>query len=468
VLAWVPATVGVALAAPPAPGDWPQFQGSADHLGISADDVPPPLRQLWRFDPGDETGVSGAAIGSDMAVVVAKGAVYAVDVADGAERWSVHRQEGPIAAPAVGEAGGHTLAVFTEGAKRDEAAVVAVDAVTHGEVWRHSLEDVSVSGVTIDGDLVLLGDRRGRLYGFDLATGDPTEWSPVGLGARIDGQPAVSDGEVFVVTRDHTSGEVQVVTVDEGDGKHDTLFKPGLAAGTASIPTVSGNRVLFGMGSEQLVHAVDRTSGGELWSARTRDSFSSLASPAVADGRLFVVSTTASDCALYALDETDGTKLWDFQFQAASIWSSPVVASGTVYLGLDDGRVVGVDAASGVEVWEAPTDEGRMGPFAVGDGVLIASKRGRLGGLVAFGPDPRGRALHIESPTVLKPGTVLGRYAIAVVALTVVLFGAASLLRRALLRRLPPEDEGTPTAAGDAIEQDDATESHESTDPEGT
>jgi PQQ-like domain len=145
---------------------------------------------------------------------------------------------------------------------------------------------------------------------------------------------------------------------------------------------------------------------------------------------VFIVSTTASDAAVYALNASDGTKLWDFQFQEPAIETSPIVIGNTVYLGTDDGLVAGIDIASGLLIWQAETGAGAIGPLAAAADELIASKRGSQGGLVAFRTDPTGMRLQIESPTKLHLGTVLVRYAIALVVVFAVVFGGLLLLRR--------------------------------------
>jgi outer membrane protein assembly factor BamB len=413
--------------------DWSQFQGSASHVGTSAGATfEPPLRRLWRFpDPeGTAAGLSGAAVVGDVAIAAGEKAVYGVDLSTGALRWQVPRNGGRISSPAAGVADGKAVVVFTEGDTRSKSNAVAFDASTQQELWRQPLEGVSVSGVSIDDQTVLLGDRQGRLYAFDLATGHPASWSPRGLGARIDAPPAADGDQVYTVIRNGDTSEVSVVAVDEQTGAEKWTFAPHLAAGTGSDATIEGDHVFFGMGGELRVRALARLGGDDDWQARTRDSFSPLASPAFADGRLFVVSTNASDSALYAFDAADGSRLWDFQFQDASLRSSPVVVGDTAYVGTDTGIVAGIDVRSGNEVWLAGTGPGRLGPLAIAGDTLVASKRGPRGGLFAFGPDPSGHLLNIESPTKLHLGQVLARYAGSLVAVAAVCLGLVAVLRR--------------------------------------
>ena len=62
------------------------------------------------------------------------------------------------------------------------------------------------------------------------------------------------------------------------------------------------------------------------------------------------------------------------------------------------------------------------------------------GGLIAFGPNPEGRLLDIQSPSKLRFGHVLVEYAIAMVAvLVIVLLGARGARRLLAGAAAPPE-----------------------------
>jgi outer membrane protein assembly factor BamB len=432
-----PATAGLASTTVDLEKEWAQFQGSPSHLGAptSTTAVDPPLKLAWRFTaPGEQHGLSGAVIVDGTAIAVGQNSVYGVDAQTGKLEWSRLRNDaGPIAMPAAGTAGGRRILVFTEGSNRSDAAVVAVDVDTREFLWRQSLKGVSGSGVTINGNRVLLGDRTGHLYGFDLATGEPAEWSPKALGGGgIDAPPAAAGAEVYVVTRDKDTGDVRLAALKASTGSDDWDFSTAFAAGTGSAVTVQGDRVYFGMGVELKLHAVSALTGREIWAARTRSSYSPLAGPAFAGGVVYVMSTSTSESALYAFDAADGTKRWDFQFQEATIRSSPVIVGDTAYVGMDDGTIAAVDVRDGTEVWEGGTGSGNIGPLAVSGDELIASKRGRAGGLIALTHDPDGRLLRVESPSNLKFGHTLSGYALALLAVLLFVYAGARLGRRAV------------------------------------
>lgn len=76
-----------------------------------------------------------------------------------------------------------------------------------------------------------------------------------------------------------------------------------------------------------------------------------IASPAVADGTVFIGST---DRYLYAIDERTGKAKWKFK-TGARICSTAAAADGVVYFESYDGNLYAVDAASGAQRWKFAT-----------------------------------------------------------------------------------------------------------------
>jgi outer membrane protein assembly factor BamB len=117
------------------------------------------------------------------------------------------------------------------------------------------------------------------------------------------------------------------------------------------------------------LRALDDATGTQLWS--TPVSVGDL-QPAVAGGRVFIATTST----LYAFDAATGEALWNVYVSnhAASIpTSSPTVANGVVYLGSDDGRLYGFDAATGVHLFTSAATGGYIiGPAAIANGFVYA------------------------------------------------------------------------------------------------
>jgi outer membrane protein assembly factor BamB len=114
------------------------------------------------------------------------------------------------------------------------------------------------------------------------------------------------------------------------------------------------------------------------WTYRTGASV--YTSPAIVDGTMYVGS---KDGRLYALDASDGTLKWS-DGTGGILFSSPAVADGVVYFGSNDGNVYAVDASTGSLVWSFATGGGVWSSPAVSGGVVyIGSNDGNVYALSA-------------------------------------------------------------------------------------
>jgi outer membrane protein assembly factor BamB len=81
---------------------------------------------------------------------------------------------------------------------------------------------------------------------------------------------------------------------------------------------------------------------------------------------------------VHCLDAVTGKALWTFA-TGARVDSSPLVASGRVYIGSNDGRFYVLDLASGSRLWEfeagAPIS---ASPAAAGGRIVVGTQDGRL------------------------------------------------------------------------------------------
>src|SRR5919204_276925 len=151
---------------------------------------------------------------------------------------------------------------------------------------------------------------------------------------------------------------------------------------------------------------------------------------------------------IYRLDADDGARVWDHQLNDRVVRSSPVVSGSVVLIGLNDGRLVALDATDGDLVWESAPSEGLIGAIAVSPRVVIAVKGGSRPGLIAYEHDPEGHLVDARSPTIPQPGTLAANFAIAFVACLIVISVPFRLVRD----RLGPVDA---EVDGDLDEEED-------------
>jgi outer membrane protein assembly factor BamB len=448
---------------------WSQFQGGPAHDGFRDDGPAPPYRVRWSLADPSGDRLSAAIVVGEVAITVGPEAVYGVDLSDGAIAWEIQRAGGPLSVPAVGTAGGEDVLVYVDGPApgssdpsptptataspgatddADEEAVselVGVTLADRMERWRVSLDAISRSGVTIDGETVFVGDQGGTLSAYSLADGT-SRWSATVTG-RIDTPVASADDAVFVVARDVDEGRVALVAFDAATGERAwPPFEIPATSTAGSAPSVADGRVILGS-ADRFVRAVSAEDGTEIWTSLVLTLFSPATAPALGEGSVFAADFGGG---LYRLDAADGKQVWSHQLNEVILRGAPVVSGDAVVVGLADGRLVAIDAASGHLVWQEDLTEGALGAVAISDDALIAVTGGPEAGLVALENDPEGTLVDVPSPTEFDPGTTFGRYAAAAAIVFVAAFVPGIYARRRFGSGLVQEGEGDDELDDDA------------------
>jgi outer membrane protein assembly factor BamB len=278
--------------------------------------------------------------------------LYALDSTTGKQRWCVTAGK-EVADPVV--AGG---LVFTEGGEvvgdHEQAFVVALMATTGVERWRFAIDPIIDSifgGITVADGTVYAGTGMGALFALDAATGEARWMANLGANGDIDEidyvtAPAVVDGVVYVA-------------------------------------------------DNQTLHALDASTGEELWHFRAEAEHELLRTPTVADGIVYVAGIHD----LYAVDAQSGDEVWRFATEGPAGLGVAVV-NGVVYLGTgseasatDPASLYALNAESGEEIWQFDTD-GYVSVPVVADGVVyVGTGVGGRGGK----PDGAVHALAAET-----------------------------------------------------------------------
>jgi outer membrane protein assembly factor BamB len=481
VLAFVP----ISLLAPRALGQssepgsafvWPQFQGGASHPG-TAEGPPSPYRQSWSFPvaPVGQQGASAPVVAADEAIVVGPAAVYGIDLSTGQELWTLGRTEGPSTTPALATVKGTPILLFTEGSSSSDSKLRAVGLADRKPAWPapFALGEQSHSGVTVAGGTAFVGDDAGHVFAVDLATG--TERWSVQLNAGVQGPLTVAGGTVLAVPQDRLAIGTATTTVTPspspsaspsgqviGEPNRVSLVALSASSGEAawvvplpvgtlftSLPVAAGDSVYVAVADGALngeLIALKATDGAVRWVHRGVGPVWQTSSPTVSGGAVYVADGRGG---LWKFEPANGTRLFDFQFNEFIRRSSPVVVGGTsVLVGLGDGRLVAVDASSGHEVWESGRGPGLVGGIAVAGDLILAATGGLRGGVVAYEQDPQGDLIDVTSPSVADPARLLGNFAIALVAVMVLLGVPLGYLAR----RTEAPDFGEPDGAGDEDE----------------
>jgi outer membrane protein assembly factor BamB len=131
-------------------------------------------------------------------------------------------------------------------------------------------------------------------------------------------------------------------------GKTAWVFQTGGAV--LASPLVEGETLYVAVG-DGVVYALNRFTGASRWQADIHEELTTM--PAMADGRLLVMSSEQS---VTALDPNNGKRVWKFHRDAPGGFTirgdaQPRAAHGSVYVAFADGTVAALQPQNGVAKW---------------------------------------------------------------------------------------------------------------------
>ena len=343
--------------------DWPMFLHDPAHTGQTTSTGPSEPVELWRFPVGDSV-VTSAAVVNGVVYVEGNDNIYALDAYTGAELWSYPMTYHEMySSPAVSEG-----VLFAGVAGK----LLALDASSGTEVWSYPTENpkdrVISSPAVVDG-VVYVGFPEGTLYALNASTGSKI-WDyttkDMGNGVAIQSSPAVVDGVVYFGALDDNIYALKASTGEK-------IWNHTVRLSVSSAPAVSGG-VVYVSSHFGYLYVLKAASGEELWHFTVSDNVQSLEdySPTVAGGVVYVRSSDNGE--LYALDASNGDLKWENRDHGPLYvrGSSAAIVGDVVYSGTS-----ALNASTGEELWQFPTNDTIYASPAVSNGVLyIASTDG--------------------------------------------------------------------------------------------
>jgi outer membrane protein assembly factor BamB len=440
---------------------WPQYQGGPSRSGLAPDGTPaPPYAVSWRAatglgDPTQVLGVPTPIVSGDVAIVVGRESIDAVDTASGSKAWSVPRALGPSSPAAVD---GDTL-VFVEGGGDASASgtpttaapsptaasvstaaspsagsgvstLIGLSLASQERLWRVELTDVSHAGVVIVNHEAIVGADDGTI----TAVGpDGTNRWTQDIGDHVVAPMAASGDLVLAVVRPEAQGAAALVALNADDGSQAWRYEPSAPVQDLGGPSVGadavGGPVIYIVGSDASVRAIDATDGRQLW-AIALYSQSLGAPPAISSDGLVVADDTGT---VYALDPATGSERWRFATNVPAL-GAPVLTADAVIQPLIDGSVAAIALTSGHEIWQMSISDGAVFGLAAAPGSLVASVTGTAPGLVGLDVDATGQLEDVVSPTTANPAGLLLGWIAAAIPIAVVLLA----IGRVAMARLGP------------------------------
>jgi outer membrane protein assembly factor BamB len=208
---------------------------------------------------------------------------------------------------------------------------------------------------------------------------------------------AVGDQRLYAASVDG-----RVIAVDAATGKllwRQHLRQPNAAAGKYEFwkkkkdtpviagPSVDGDLLLLGTLDAQVI-ALNRADGKPRWKA---PGSSELMAPPT--GNQEIVVANAVDGHVYGLSATEGAQLWNFDRSTPALTlrglSAPLIIDNRLYIGLDNGHLVGLNLADGQPIWDEvisqPTGRTELERLTDIDADLLAGPEGLY--VVSYGGD---------------------------------------------------------------------------------
>jgi len=375
--------------------DWATFKANVGRSGFTESSAPESGHVFWKFQTGGAIVSSPVVADGIIYVGSTDGHLYAVKAASGSKLWSVQLGSG-ISSPTV--ASGKVFVTCKPG------DIVALDMYSGTQVWRQPLGEESgfgsplvvgsqvfvngnqtvhvfnvgvganlynvdvntrgsggIAPLAYDGDLILAFRNTGYVFGcngFEAANGNGRFWITIGPSAvdTLKSGPAVSEGRTYAVSVDPEG--YSIVYALEAFGMRAwsqqlggvTEASPAVAYGLVYIPT------------DKNVCALNATDGAIKWSYPVEGG-GSVSSPAVADGEVFFGLDNGY---VYALDAYSGSLIWDCKTGGA-VYSSPAISDGLLFVGSNDGCLYAIGRQP-----EAPSDSSLFYKWVTGFGVLTA------------------------------------------------------------------------------------------------
>ncbi len=369
--------------------DWAAFRGNMARTG-HLDDLPGPrtAQILWSFDALSNVAdfsSSPAVIGNRLFIGCAEasifssgGRVYCLDTTTGNLIWDYETPRPIFSSPVVADG----KVYIGEGLHTDMDAHLYCLAAADGTfLWSLPTNShVESSPCVVDGKL-FVGAGDDGIYAIDADTGD-TIWQHVTQNFHVDASPAVWKDRVYIGTG---YDEPAIYCLDAENGEE--IWSQPVELSAWGTPAIWKGFLYIGLGNGNYIEPAETPHGqvicldaetGKIQWKRDMDA-TVLASVAVQDG---VVYAGARDGSLFALRASDGeilwqseldasifsapavdktlcyaitrsgrlhavaldsgNTLWSFDMQGERVLSSPAIASGNLYVGLDQGKVMAV------------------------------------------------------------------------------------------------------------------------------
>ena len=284
-------------------------------------------------------------------------------------------------------------------------------------LWVAEADDWMFQPILADGSIYthVRATANGDYYIRSLDPSDGTlNWQHY-VNAQVRGPAAVYDGLVFYAANGRVIGGRSeysyLISLDAATGVENWGYRVEEWIGTYAVE--SGGNIYFGTysGGDDYLYSIDPRSGELVRRYRTWGG--SLYTPAVADGKAYIVSGYGY---IYSMDLSTGEKDWEYLPKKGGVAGTPVLSDGNVYFRVYDREaeeflsVHALDAATGGLKWQYASGAG-LGPPTAADGSVYVHTRATVASLNALTGRPDWEAGYQTycGPLTAADGVLYGR-----------------------------------------------------------
>jgi len=386
-------TAAAAMTLPPANAnaDWGQSGGNpaklVEHVALGTS-----LGQAWAVSIGEGSSNSRRLGGGP---VVAGGKVYTVDTSGTARAFDA--TSGAILWSArFGEDKGNSALLYGGGVAVDGGRVyatnglgfvAALDAATGAAVWTVRPGGALRGAPTVAGDSLYVISQDNQLYSLKTADGS-TGWSSAAAleiaGVFGNGSPAIARGTVIA---GFSSGELNAYRYENGRQVwQDALSRTSISTAVAALSDIDADPVIadgvvYALGQGGRMVALDMLSGQRIWEL----NMAGISTPWVAGDWLFAVNDRAQ---LIAVQRMTGKVRWINQLprwrnekkKTGPIgYAGPVLAGDRLIVAGTSGALININPMDGST--QSQTETGgsvRFQPVVASGTMYLLTDAGRL------------------------------------------------------------------------------------------
>jgi outer membrane protein assembly factor BamB len=358
-------SISIAQAAVTNSYEWSTLQGDEGRTGYTESPAPSSNQTYWRFQTGGPITSSPVASAGMVFVASIDGYLYAVNATDGEKIWDFW----------IGtDANSPTVANGKVFITSKSGTFYAINMYTGVETWNQSLgEEAGFGAPLIVGSRVFVNGNQ-TVFVFNEAVG--VSLYDVSL-VHANGVAPLTyyEGLIIAVPLRETGIEVSGFEANSGEiifGHTMATSDIGKARNGATVGDGKTFVVTVNLNGSSTIFGLNEF-GMKGWESQL-DGVTE-ASAAFAYDTVYIPTSNAT----YALDAENGTVKWSRPLDGESSVSSPAVADGKVYFGLDNNYVYALDAFTGDIIWSYKTEGAVQSSPAISDGLLfVGSNDGNL------------------------------------------------------------------------------------------